>query len=168
MEKRKYKNYMIIGFLFVSVLGTLAHFFYEWSGSNMVVGLFTPINESVWEHLKLLWFPTLLFTLLCHIKLQDGYPLLFSAITAGSIAGCILIPIIYYTYTFFTGRNIAVIDIGSFFVANAVSFVLAYKICRTRWGIKLFVPAIIAALAISLIFFQFTFYPPALELFAEP
>ena len=42
----------IIGFVFVSVIGTLAHFVFEWSGNNTVVGLFCPINESPWEHLK--------------------------------------------------------------------------------------------------------------------
>ena len=47
----------IIGFVFVSVIGTLAHFVFEWSGNNTVVGLFCPINESPWEHLKLIFFP---------------------------------------------------------------------------------------------------------------
>lgn len=47
----------IVGILFVSVLGVLMHFVYEWSGSNRFVGLFAPINESTWEHMKLLFFP---------------------------------------------------------------------------------------------------------------
>lgn len=167
MEKRKYKNYAVTGFIFVSILGTLTHFFYEWSGSNQVIGLFSPVNESIWEHIKLLWFPTLLFSLLCHFKMRDGYPLLFSAITVGNIIGSILIPVIYYTYTFFTGRDIAAVDIASFYVSNAVSFAVAYRICRTRWGKKLFIPAILFAIAISFLFLQFTFYPPDIALFAQ-
>ena len=47
-------------FIFISVLGVLLHFTYEWSGDNAVVGLFSAVNESTWEHLKLLFFPFLL------------------------------------------------------------------------------------------------------------
>lgn len=51
-------------FIFISVLGVLLHFTYEWSGDNVVVGLFSAVNESTWEHLKLLFFPFLLLTIL--------------------------------------------------------------------------------------------------------
>ena len=42
-------------FIFISVLGVLLHFTYEWSGDNAVVGLFSAVNESTWEHLKPEW-----------------------------------------------------------------------------------------------------------------
>ena len=50
------KSYTLAGTIFVLVLGTLSHFFYEWSNDNPLIGLFSPINESVWEHMKLLSF----------------------------------------------------------------------------------------------------------------
>lgn len=40
------KRYMIIGTIFVIILGTLSHFFYEWTNNNYIVGFLTPINES--------------------------------------------------------------------------------------------------------------------------
>jgi hypothetical protein len=43
-----------------TLLGTLLHFAYDFSGQNFVVGLFSAINESTWEHLKLLFMPFLL------------------------------------------------------------------------------------------------------------
>ena len=49
-------KYMILGTIFVSVLGSLAHFFYDWTNNNAFVGLLTPINESTWEHMKLIFF----------------------------------------------------------------------------------------------------------------
>ena len=52
-----------ISFLAASVLGTLFHFVYGWSGENPVAGLFFPVNESTWEHLKLIFFPILLLCL---------------------------------------------------------------------------------------------------------
>ena len=51
-------------FLFISVLGVLLHFTYEWSGDNPIVALFSAVNESTWEHLKLLFFPMLLLTII--------------------------------------------------------------------------------------------------------
>nr|WP_236945659.1 DUF6512 family protein [Enterocloster clostridioformis] len=53
----------IAGILSVSLLGTLLHFTYRWSGRNPLIGLIAPVNESVWEHMKLLFFPMLLFGL---------------------------------------------------------------------------------------------------------
>ena len=55
------KYIFISGFLFTSVLGTLSHFFYEWSGDSTFIGLVCPISESAWEHMKLLFFPALLY-----------------------------------------------------------------------------------------------------------
>lgn len=57
------KKLFIWGFLFMSVIGTLLHFVYEWSGNNSIVRLFAPWNESTWEHMKLLFFPMLVLVL---------------------------------------------------------------------------------------------------------
>lgn len=74
------KHYTIIGIIFATIMGTLAHFLYDWSGKNRVVGLFTPVNESVWEHMKLLFFPMLLYTLLMIFKFRKQYPCISSAL----------------------------------------------------------------------------------------
>lgn len=59
-------------FFFISILGVLLHFTYEWSNDNPAVGLFSAVNESTWEHLKLIFFPMLLLTMMeflwAHIK----------------------------------------------------------------------------------------------------
>ena len=52
-----------IRYLFVVLFGVFLHFAYELSGNNPIVGLFAPVNESVWEHLKLLFFPMLTLTI---------------------------------------------------------------------------------------------------------
>lgn len=54
-----FKKYTLIGIVFSMTAGVLLHFLYEWTGRNPVVGAFSPVNESVWEHLKLLFFPVL-------------------------------------------------------------------------------------------------------------
>ena len=42
-------------------MGTLLHFLFDWTGGNAVVALFSAVNESIWEHLKLLFYPMVLF-----------------------------------------------------------------------------------------------------------
>ena len=54
------KKYIIKGTIFVLITGVISHFVYEWSGNNRLVGLFFPTNESVWEHMKLCFYPYLL------------------------------------------------------------------------------------------------------------
>ena len=53
----KIRTWHIIGAAFTAFIGTLLHFAYEWSGFNPVFAVFGAVNESVWEHLKLLFFP---------------------------------------------------------------------------------------------------------------
>lgn len=66
--QKKLLAFIIIGVLVTSVLGTLFHFTYDWSGQNFLVGLFTPVSESTWEHMKLLFFPMLLYGILARLS----------------------------------------------------------------------------------------------------
>ena len=60
MIKEKIRNYQIFSIIFTFILGSFLHFTYAFLGNNPVVAIFSSINESVWEHLKLLFFPMLL------------------------------------------------------------------------------------------------------------
>ena len=87
----------IAGILCVSILGTLLHFTYRWSGRNPLIGLIAPVNESVWEHMKLLFFPMLLFGLWNLKGVTDACRI--SAFHAGLLMGTLLIPVLFYAYT---------------------------------------------------------------------
>ena len=52
----------VIAFFIIGILGTLSHFIYEWTGENLIAGYFFNVNESTWEHLKLLFFPTVTYS----------------------------------------------------------------------------------------------------------
>ena len=120
----------LAGFLTVSVLGTLAHFAYEWSGKQLLAGAFCAVNESTWEHMKLLFFPALLFTMIQIAAAQerDGA---IPAVRAVSItAGLLLIPVLYYTYTGILGRHVLWADIAIFYLAAALTFRLDSRLRR--------------------------------------
>ena len=94
-------------FIFISVLGVLLHFTYEWSGDNAVVGLFSAVNESTWEHLKLLFFPFLLLTILEVLLRGNMLPEQFlPARVLGILAGMGGIVVGFYTLRSSTSRKI--------------------------------------------------------------
>lgn len=121
---KSFNKYIIIGIIFTLVFGSLQHFFYEWSGNNALVGIFSPVNESVFEHLKLLYFPMTIWIIIGYFlygKKNRNY--FFSAICGLSV-GMITIPILFYLYTFFRKTNYLVIDLIIYFVSVCLSFLL--------------------------------------------
>lgn len=162
------KKYTLGGLIFVSVLGSLLHFVYDWSGQNFFVGLFTPINESTFEHMKLIFFPMLIFSIFMSYKIGDEYPCVFSISILSTIIATFLIPVLFYTYTGVLGFNISFLDISTFFVSVILGFIYLYKNtinCSSTVN-ETFI--IILAAVIAGLFMIFTYNPPDLGIFAEP
>jgi len=162
------KTYMTAGAIFVSVLGTFLHFAYALSGNNILVGLFTPVNESIWEHTKLIYFPMLLYAFYLNKKVKDEYPRVYPAMIAGALLGVLLIIILFYTYSGIIGFNVAFLDISIFYISVIASFYIAYRFLLSceidKWNVPL---KILNILMIGL-FILFTFCPPNIPLFINP
>lgn len=116
--------------IFVAVAGTLLHFVYEWSGYNRFVAAFAPVNESVFEHLKLLFVPVLLFTILQYSVLKDIGSVVLWAKLKSVLSGLLFIVVIYYCYTGMLGRNVAWVDISLFYGAVIVNSLSTCKTLR--------------------------------------
>lgn len=127
MNKR-YKKITGLGILWTIVLGTLSHFFYQWSHENILIGLFSPVNESVWEHLKLLFFPALTYMFIEQKAMGKAMPGLFGKNLLGIFAGLLVMPLLFYGYTAFSGKSILWVDIGIFCVCVLLTFLLPYKL----------------------------------------
>ena len=162
-------RYEILGMLLVSILGGFLHFTFEISGFNPIVGAFSAVNESVWEHLKLGFWPILLLTLIEYrlIKKQTNNFFLGKAISALTIIT--VIPIIFYLYTSFTGESIFLIDISSFFIAVIIGQILSYlTLIHKKLSKNLELISITLLIIMAIIFIVFTFYPPNLPPFQDP
>ena len=101
------KYIFISGFLFTSVLGTLSHFFYEWSGDSTFIGLVCPISESAWEHMKLLFFPALLYCFLFKLIYKNAVPNVSLPLLSGILTGTTLIPVFFYTYQAYSALRLS-------------------------------------------------------------
>lgn len=119
---RRLNIFLIIGAVFTIITGTLLHFVYEWSGESLFVGIFSPINESVWEHLKLLFFPMSVWILIGYFIFGKKFKTYIPSAVIGILSGMILIPMWFYTYTVFTGKPILFLDILSFIISVCVAF----------------------------------------------
>lgn len=167
MDKKNLRNYQIVSAIFVCILGTLLHFTYELSGENQLVALFSAINESVWEHLKLLFFPMLLSTIIGYFCIGKNTNNFLCGKALGIITSMLFIVIFFYTYTGIIGKSIVFVDIASFFVAVILGEYIAYKLitkkfkCNNMIGIGILVILLVC-------FVVFTYFPPNLGIFKDP
>lgn len=162
------KSYMFIGAGFVFVLGTLLHFAYSWSGNNSFVGLFSPINESTWEHMKLIFFPMLLYSLFTRKLLKEDYPCIYSAFALGLLLGTFLIPVLFYTYSGILGFNVAIVDIATFFISVIIAFAVVYRTtlsCSVN-SFKTVLNFLLFLLTVA--FIIFSVFPPDIAIFKSP
>lgn len=162
------KLYTTLGIILVSVVGTLLHFAYEFSAGNPVVALFVPVNESTWEHMKLIFFPMLLYTIYSNKKLSSKYPCVYSASYFGILLGTILIPILFYTYSGILGYNIAIVDILTFYISVFIAFFAYYKLTLSCSLEKHRTLLFILVILLFIFFIFFTIYPPNIGLFISP
>ena len=126
--KNKLLQWEIIGIIFVIILGTLFHFLFEWLYSWPPIGAIAAVNESVWEHLKLPYWPLIIFSLIeyNYIKEDTKNFIIGKAIAVLISIGTILI--IFYSYTAILGFEILIIDILSFFIGVIIGQLVSYKI----------------------------------------
>ena len=159
----------IYRFLFISILGTLLHFTYEWSQNNAIVGLFSAVNESTWEHLKLLFFPMFFLTLFELFFFRDRFPKNFLQVrTCGIFLGMGLIVVVFYTLLGVIGTSIDFLNIALFFVAVFFALWSENKQYRNSESKKETSSTAFSILLIfTLLFFVFTFLPPDIGLFWE-
>ena len=107
---------MLKSIIIISIVGTISHFLYDLSGHNKIIGLFTAVNESTWEHIKIALTPTILY------GLYDGYIFggnlnYFPAKLCSLLVITIVIPLIFYSTKIIFNKDITLINISSFYIA---------------------------------------------------
>lgn len=125
MEKHTF-FWQLAGFFFTSIFGVIFHFLYEWSNQNVFIAPFAATDESIWQHMKILFFPMFFFALIERPFVGNRYENFWSVKLRGSLIGIALIPILYYSYTGIFGQSVDWINIAIFFTAAAVVYLLLY------------------------------------------
>ena len=147
---KEFRRSVWIGFIWSIVFGTMLHFLYGWTGENRVVGLYAAVSESTWEHLKLLFFPVLLYTVWEYIWLGHRWKGYVQVRAEGVLLGMLTITALFYTYTGICGRHWLWADILTFVLGAAVTAYYTWKYARRGRGSSVFGAVVLAVIASAL------------------
>ncbi len=167
--KRKAEQTLFFSFIISVILGTLLHFAFDYSGGNTILGAFTPVNESIWEHLKLILIPSIIVGFIEYFAFGKEYPGYFAAKSFATLLGMLFVLSGYYTYRGIVGTNYFVADILLFIGGVALTSLLTYIfLTKLNFGERESIIGILLITFLLIIFMYFTFNPPMLELFRDP
>lgn len=166
--KQTVGRWQCIGFIFTGVLGTLLHFLFDLTGGSIGAALVSAVNESIWEHTKLLFYPMLLFAFIEYRLWGKELPRFWCVKLRGILLGLILIPVLYYSYTGILGASADWFNIAIFFiVAGIVHWRETRLLQESGRACKSLIALGILGL-IAVVFTMLTFFPPRIPLFQDP
>ena len=166
--KRSIGLWQLMGFAVTSLVGTILHFLYDWLGEAAWIAPFSGVNESTWEHMKLLFWPMFIYAVMQSFFFSERTDF-FCVKLRGMLLGLTLIPVLFYTYNGVIGKSPDWVNIAIFFLSAAAAFLYETRLyalekipCASS---KL---ALAALLALALLFVIFTFATPKIGIFRDP
>lgn len=167
---KELRKHSWVAALVTLILGTLCHFVYELLGDNSIVGMFVAVNESTWEHLKLLLTPAFVVGVVEWFIYGKNYKNFFPSLFISIIAGMLAITVAFYTYTGIIGKNFMIADIMTFVLGVFVTYYLRYRIIKSgRLSSDKWTFIALAGFALLFVFTAYaTFNPPRINLFQDP
>lgn len=170
VSEKKFRAWEITGFILVSILGSLLHFLYDFSGKSPIAALFSPVNESTWEHLKLLFVPFLLYSIVEYLVWgkEEGCNFI-AAKVFGLFWGLFAIVASFYTYVGIIGTNFLWADILTFLIGVFTAFRFSEKwLKHPREGKGWCAASLVLLAAFIICFVLFTWKAPHIGLFLDP
>jgi len=166
--KRSIGLWQLFGFAVTSLLGTILHFLYDLTGGSLLVAPFSGVNESTWEHMKLLFWPMFIYAVVQSVFAKD-IASFWCIKLRGTLLGLALIPVIFYTYNGVIGKSPDWINITIFFISAAVTYVYEtrqFNIDSVKCKSPKFAFAVFCIIA--LLFVVLTFVTPRIGIFKDP
>ena len=159
------KHWQWIGFGVVTLGGTILHFLYDWTGGSPWIAPFSGVNESTWEHMKLLFWPLFLFAPVQRLffREQENF---WRVKLRSTLLGLILIPVLFYTWNGAFGKSPDWVNIAIFYLSAGAVFLFEHRAFQTaRPGSRL---CFALLCLVGVLFIVFTFAPPRIPLFQDP
>lgn len=155
--------------LAISMLGSVLHFTYGWSGQNKFVAIFSAVNESTWEHIKLALSGIFACTLVDVWRL-GGNPNYWFAKSMSFLVPVMVIPVLFYSYrAILKVKSCLPIDIAIFFIASFASSAAFVGMLRLApMGIAGEIVSIVISVIILAMYLALTRFPMHNFLFRDP
>ena len=159
----------IVAIIVCLFLGTLLHFIYKWSGKNLFVACFSAVNESVWEQLKLVFYPMILMTIIEYPFVKEQVNNYVEAKTIGIFVSISFIVITFFTYSGIIGASFLLIDIIIFIVSIVLGEIVSYKLMirEDESSTKSKILAIVIIIFLLVSFLVYTYNTPMVNLFRD-
>ena len=166
--KQKIALRQLSGFAVTALGGTLLHFLYDWLDESKLVAPLSGVNESTWEHMKLLFWPMLIFAIVQSFSFRDEKSF-WCVKLRGILLGLSLIPILFYTYNGAVGKSPDWLNIAIFFISATIAYLYETKqFNESKLPCHSPKSAIITLSIIAALFVIFTFATPQLGIFRDP
>ena len=166
--KRSIGSWQLLGFAVTALVGTILHFLYDWLGEAIWIAPFSGVNESTWEHMKLLFWPMLIFAVVQSFFFRDRENF-WCVKLRGILLGQFLIPVLFYTYNGVIGKSPDWINISIFFLSAAISYLYETRQFNQGTLVCKHPRRAIALLGlIAVLFVAFTFKTPTIGIFRDP
>ena len=163
--KRSVGLWGLMGFAVTAFAGTILHFLYDWLGESPWVAAFSGVNESTWEHMKLLFWPMFIYAIVqsFFFKETDNF---WCIKLRGILSGLVLIPVLFYTYNGAVGKSPDWLNITIFFVCAAIAYIFEARLLRKQ-NLRCQSPnwAFVLLCFIAVLFVLFTFKTPEIGIF---
>lgn len=165
------RRYHLVGIIVLCLIASPLHFIYAWLGENIIVGMFAPISESVWEHMKLCFWPTLAWWTAGYFLYREKFQLDARRWFFASFFALLLPPLIIIGtfYTLEAGFQIEslLVDIITLFIAIIIAQLVALHVYRvnTRPGSLSFSSLLMVAILFGVMLIGFTFFQPDFPIF---
>ena len=163
------KRIKIISIFGIFVLSFGIHFLYQLL-PNTLTAMFSPVNESIWEHQKLLFTSVIFYGIIDYLllrKFKVKYNNFYIALFVSAFAIIPIFLLIYLPLYFRIGQNMFM-NIFIMFIAIAISQYISYKILSTKkesYSKNLISIGLIGVCFI--VFSYFTYYPIETKLFFD-
>lgn len=172
-KKDPFVIWMLLGIPILFIAASPLHFVFGWTGKNIVTGLFTPVNESPWEHLKLTFWPILIWWIIGYLlflrRKEAGFARFAVTCAVSQFVCAVFIESFFYTYTGALGVESLIVDIISIFLGLLFAILLARHVYKhIKPGMFAAFIAMLIILFIAAVLLYFTFYPPHLPIFMDP
>lgn len=156
----------ILTFILTVGLGSAMHFFYDWLPIPLV-GLFAPINESVWEHLKLLFWPFLIGCIFLRGTAENKQAFWGAALAAGLVMPLFLTGMYYLLNGGFMVESLPV-DLALYGITMLLGFVLLNVWKDTLWASRALGILILVAGFYGACLILFSIAAPDFPIFTPP
>lgn len=169
VKQSKLMQSELIVILFSIILGTVMHFIYQLTGENKIIGSIVPVNESVWEHLKMVFFPMLIMAAVQYPFVKNIVNNYLEAKTIGIFTAMSFVVVTFFTYSGILGTNLLIIDVLIFLISMILGEYVAYKFIKRKneSDTKSKVLASIILVFFVFTFIIFTYCVPEVNLFRD-